>query len=71
MIPRWGSTPRLAEWKSQCRGYNRATLFLGDMNTGTLSSRFRGLESETVKYDHEPAGLGPENNCSGEDQQQL
>jgi hypothetical protein len=29
------------------------------------------LESETVKYGHESAGIGPENDCAGEDQQQL
>jgi hypothetical protein len=29
------------------------------------------LESETVKYGHESYGIGPENDCAGEDQQQL
>jgi hypothetical protein len=30
-------------------GYNRVTLFLGDINTGTWLCRLGGLESETVK----------------------
>jgi hypothetical protein len=29
------------------------------------------LESETVKYGRESTGLGPENYCAGEGQQQL
>jgi hypothetical protein len=48
--------------------YNWATLFLGDVNTETWSSRLGSLETETVKYDHE---LGPENDCADEGQQQL
>jgi hypothetical protein len=51
-------------------GYNWATLFLGDINTGTLRSRLGGLESETVKYEvMSPEGLGPENDCADEGHQ--
>jgi hypothetical protein len=49
-------------------GYNWATLFLGDINTGTWPS-WRSLESETV--DGGTAGVGPENDCAGKAQQQL
>jgi hypothetical protein len=49
---------------TQCLGYNRAILFLGDINIGTWPSRLGSLESERVKCDHE-------NDCAGEDQQQL
>jgi hypothetical protein len=44
-------------------------------NTSTVALRVVGgdengsLESETVKYG--PMGLGPENDCAGEGQQQL
>jgi hypothetical protein len=44
-------------------------------NTSTVTLRVVGgdekgsLESETVKYGH--VGLGPENDCAGEVQQQL
>jgi hypothetical protein len=46
-------------------------------NTPTVSLRVVGgdekgsLESETVKYGQSPMGVGPENDCAGEDQQQL
>jgi hypothetical protein len=44
----------------------------GDYNYGASGPPGWGsLESETVKYGHEPAGLKPENDCAGEDQQQL
>jgi hypothetical protein len=37
--------------------YNRVTLFLGDISTGTWPSRFGGrLESDTVKCGHESRG---------------
>jgi hypothetical protein len=52
-------------------GYNWATLFLGDINTGTWPSRLGSLEFERVKYDVSPTGLAPENDCAGEDQQQF
>jgi hypothetical protein len=41
---------------TQCLGYNWATLFLGDINTGTGPSRLGSLESEPVKYGHESRG---------------
>jgi hypothetical protein len=40
----------------QCLGYNLATLFLGDINTGTWLSRLGSLESETAKCGHESRG---------------
>jgi hypothetical protein len=46
-------------------------------NTSTVALRVVGrdekgsLESETVKYSLSPTGLGPENDCAGEAQQQL
>jgi hypothetical protein len=46
-------------------------------NTSTVTLRVVGgdekgsLKSETVKYGHESMGLGPENDCAGEDQQEL
>jgi hypothetical protein len=36
--------------KTQCRGYNWASLFLGDINTGTWPSSLGGVSDETVKY---------------------
>jgi hypothetical protein len=47
----------------------------GRSNTSTIALRVIGgdkkgsLESETVKYG--PTGLGPENECAGEGQQQM
>jgi hypothetical protein len=35
--------------KTQCPGYNRATLVLGDINPGTWSPGWGSLKSETVK----------------------
>jgi hypothetical protein len=46
-------------------------------NTSTVTLRVVGgdgkgsLESETVKYGHDSYGLGPENDCTGEGQQEL
>jgi hypothetical protein len=37
------------------RGYNWATLFLGDINTETWTSRL-GVSDERVKYGHEFCG---------------
>jgi hypothetical protein len=51
--------------------YNRATLFLGDINTGTWLSRLGSLQSETVKFGHESQGTGPENDCTGEIQSET
>jgi hypothetical protein len=51
-------------------GYNRVTLFLGDINTGNWPFTWGSLESETVKCD-ESAGLRSEIDCAGEAQQQL
>jgi hypothetical protein len=34
-------------------GYNRATLFLGDINTGLGPPDWGSLESEIVKYGYE------------------
>jgi hypothetical protein len=42
--------------RTQLRGYNWATLFLGDINTGIWAPVWGSLESETVKYGHEPCG---------------
>jgi hypothetical protein len=56
----------------QCLGYNRPTLLLGDINTGTLPFRLGSFESETVKmWSSSPTELGPENDCAGEGHQQL
>jgi hypothetical protein len=41
---------------TQCLGYNWATLFLGDINTGSWSSTWGSLETETVKCGHESCG---------------
>jgi hypothetical protein len=38
---------------TQCLGYNWATLFLGDINTGTWPSGWGSLESRTIKCGHE------------------
>jgi hypothetical protein len=38
------------------RGYNRATLFLADINTGTWPFGWGSLESETVKCGYESRG---------------
>jgi hypothetical protein len=38
---------------TQCRGYNWATLFLGDINTGPSPSGWGSLKFETVRYCHE------------------
>jgi hypothetical protein len=43
----------IVQAKPSAWGYNLATLFLGDINTGTWSS---SLKSETVKCGHEPRG---------------
>jgi hypothetical protein len=45
-----------------------ATLFLGYINKGTWPSR---LGESQISDSKMWAGLGPENNCAGEDQQQL
>jgi hypothetical protein len=53
-------------------GYNWATLFLGGYKYGDLALQVGcSTESETVKMVMSPAGLGHENNCAGENQQQL
>jgi hypothetical protein len=52
-------------------GYNRATLFLGIYIRGAGPPGWGSLESETVKYVVGPTGLGPDNDCAGEAQQQL
>jgi hypothetical protein len=41
---------------TQCLGYNRATLFLGDINAGTWPPGWGSLECETVTYGHESRG---------------
>jgi hypothetical protein len=57
---------------TQCLGYDWATLFLRHINTGPGPPGWESLESETLKYGHEVReGLGPENDCAGEDHQQL
>jgi hypothetical protein len=39
------------------RAYNWATLFLGEINTGTRPSRYGGVSKiETIKYVHESCG---------------
>jgi hypothetical protein len=46
-------------------------------NTSTVALRVvggdgkRSLESETLKYGHESHGIGPENDCADEGQQQM
>jgi hypothetical protein len=48
-----------------------------ELNTSTVALRVVGddekgsLESEIVKYDYESHGTQPENDCAGEEQQQL
>jgi hypothetical protein len=60
-----------------CEAYKRvsvivwATQFLEDTNTGTWPPGWQSLESETVKCGHDPAGLGPENDCADDDQQRT
>jgi hypothetical protein len=39
--------------KLTARGYNWATLFLGEINTGTWPSRLGESKLETIKYVHE------------------
>jgi hypothetical protein len=53
--------PRVKAWSNN----STATLRVveGDENGS--------LESEPVKYGHQSYGIGPENHCAGEDQQQL
>jgi hypothetical protein len=43
-------------WQPSARGYNWATLFLGDINTGNLALQVEGVSNETVKYDREFCG---------------
>jgi hypothetical protein len=38
------------------RGYNWATLFLGDVNTGNLALQVGGVSDETIKYGREFCG---------------
>jgi hypothetical protein len=53
-------------------GYNRATLFLGDINTRTWPSRLGESQIRDSKnVVMSPAGLGPENDCAGEAQKKL
>jgi hypothetical protein len=42
----------VTEWEPSARGYRWATLFVGDINTGTRPYRSGSLESETVKCGH-------------------
>jgi hypothetical protein len=42
--------------ETQCWGYNRATFFLEDKNTGTWPSRLVGLIFETAKHANESCG---------------
>jgi hypothetical protein len=57
MSPRWGSTPRLADYQSQC-DIDYSSVEAGS-NTSTAALRVVGgdkngsLESETVKYGRE------------------
>jgi hypothetical protein len=44
--------------ESSAWGYNSATLFLGDIKTGTGPPVWGSLKSETVKYEPEPRGTG-------------
>jgi hypothetical protein len=53
------------------RGFNWATLFLGDINMGTWHLQVGGVSNETVKYGLSSAGLGPQSDCSGKVQKQL
>jgi hypothetical protein len=50
------SRRRRRKWNPASGGYNWATLFLGDINTGTWPSRLGSLESERVKYGRESRG---------------
>jgi hypothetical protein len=59
------------EREASAWGYNWANLFLGDINTGTWPFRLRSLEFETVNVVMSPTGVGPQNDCADEDQQQL
>jgi hypothetical protein len=52
-------------------GYNWATLFLEDINMGFWPSRLGSLGSARLKYGLESRGTRRENDCAGEDQQQL
>jgi hypothetical protein len=52
--------------------YNRVTLFLGDINTGTLPSKLGNRISDSKIWScMSPVGLGPENDCLDEGQQEL
>jgi hypothetical protein len=51
--------------------YNWATLFLGNINRGPGPPGWDSLEFETITYVMSSAGLGPENDCAGDDQKQL
>jgi hypothetical protein len=49
----------------------KVTLFLGDVNTGTWPSRLGESRIRDSKCGHESRGTRKENDCAGEDQQQL
>jgi hypothetical protein len=53
-------------------GYNWATLFLGDINTRTWPYRLWGVSNlRQLNVDMSLTGLGHENDCAGEVQQQF
>jgi hypothetical protein len=43
---------------NRARGYNWATLFLGDINTGDLALQDGGVSDETVMYGYWPSVTG-------------
>jgi hypothetical protein len=57
--------------KPSAWGYNRAMLFLGDINTGTWPSSLRVPKLREYNMVMSPEGLVPENDYAGEGQQQL
>jgi hypothetical protein len=57
-----------AEKGTHCLGVYWATLFAGDINTGTCPSR---LAQSRINMVISPVGLGPENDSAGDGHQRL
>jgi hypothetical protein len=53
------------------RGYTWATLFLGDINTGTWPSRLGESQMRQENMTVSSEGLRPKSDCSGKAQKQL
>jgi hypothetical protein len=64
-------TVQICTPKPSARGYNWVALFLGDINTGTWSSRLGESHKRQLNIAVSSAGLRPKSDCSGMAQKQL